>query len=84
MGVQEMTRFGMKESDFDNLARFTADIILRKKNRADDVSEFRSHFHTMEYCLNAEQTLRIAPRLFESMFAGHDRFLEFADVLRKQ
>jgi len=84
MGVQEMTRYGMKESDFDNLARFTAEVILRKKNTADDVAEFRSRFCTMEYCLNAEQTMRIAPKLLESIFSEHDRFVGFAEALRLQ
>jgi len=67
MGVQEMTRFGMKEPDFDGLARFIADVVLRKKNPAADVAEFRSHFLGMEYCLNAEQTIRLGSRIFESI-----------------
>jgi glycine/serine hydroxymethyltransferase len=83
MGVQEMTRFGMKEPDFDGLARFIADIVLRKKNVANEVAEFRSRFLSMEYCLGFEQTLRIAPRLLESIFPGHDYFLGFAEALKK-
>jgi glycine/serine hydroxymethyltransferase len=67
MGVQEMTRFGMKEPDFDNLARFIADVVLRKKNIAADVAEFRSNFLAMGYCLTAEQTIRLGSRIFESM-----------------
>jgi glycine/serine hydroxymethyltransferase len=67
MGVQEMTRFGMKESDFDRLAGFIADVVLRKKTVASDVAEFRAGFRTMQYCLTQEQTLRIAPRIFESI-----------------
>jgi glycine/serine hydroxymethyltransferase len=82
-GVQEMTRYGMKEQDFDTLARFMADIILRKKNVAKEVAEFRSRFCAMEYCLSIEQTTRLAPRLFESVFPGHDGFLNFAEALRK-
>ena len=41
MGVQEMTRFGMREADFANLARLLADVILRKKNVAEEVAEYR-------------------------------------------
>ncbi len=67
MGVQEMTRFGMKERDFDGLARFIAEVVLRKKNIASDVAEFRSNFLTMGYCLNAEQTIRLGVGIFESM-----------------
>jgi glycine/serine hydroxymethyltransferase len=84
MGVQEMTRYGMKEADFDNLARLAADIILQKKRAADEVAEFRSRFCNMEYCLNAEQTMRIAPRLLESIFSRHDRFLGFVEALKTQ
>ncbi len=82
MGVQEMTRFGMKESDFDTLARFIADIVLRQKSIANEVGEFRSRFRAMEYCLGLEQTMRIAPQLFESIFPGNEYFLSFAAALR--
>jgi glycine/serine hydroxymethyltransferase len=83
MGVQEMTRFGMKAPDFDRLAGLIADIVLRKKNVAREVEEFRSGFCTMEYCLGFEQTMHLAPRLLESIFSGHDYFLGFAETLRK-
>jgi glycine/serine hydroxymethyltransferase len=74
MGVQEMTRFGMKESDFSSLARFIADVVLRKKTVASDVAESRAHFQTMQYCLDAEQTKRLVPRIFESIFPGNKLF----------
>jgi glycine/serine hydroxymethyltransferase len=67
MGVQEMTRFGMKEPDFDRLAGFIADVILKKKTVAADVAQFRAGFRTMQYCLALEQTLRIAPKILESI-----------------
>ena len=82
MGVQEMTRFGMRETDFDTLARFVGDVIFRKRNRAQEVAEFRSRFTKMEYCLTLEQTMRIAPQLFDSIFPARDCFLKFADALR--
>jgi glycine/serine hydroxymethyltransferase len=83
MGVQEMTRFGMKEDDFAGLARLAADIILRKKDVAKEVADLRSRFLTMEYCLSGDQMIRIAPRLFESIFSGRQSFLGFADALKK-
>ena len=70
MGVQEMTRFGMRESDFDRLAGLIADVVLRKKTVASEVAEFRADFRTMRYCLTPEQTLRIAPRIFDSILPG--------------
>jgi glycine/serine hydroxymethyltransferase len=72
MGVQEMTRFGMKESDFDALAPLLADVILRKKDVSREVAEFRGRFNRMEYSLTLEQTLRIVPRLLESIFPRED------------
>ena len=83
MGVQEMTRFGMKEADFDSLARLMAEVILEKKNVANEVSEFRNRFLSMRYCLNFDQMTRIAPRLFESIFPGRHYLLGFTDALRK-
>jgi glycine/serine hydroxymethyltransferase len=84
MGVQEMTRFGMKEKDFDGLARYLADIVLRRKNVANEVADYRSHFAAMEYCLSPEQTLRIAPGLFQSIFPGQDYSQRFAEALGNQ
>jgi len=69
MGVQEMTRFGMKERDFAALAGFLATIILRKRNVGSEVAEFRARFNTMEYCLNHDQTMRLVPRLLDSIFS---------------
>jgi glycine/serine hydroxymethyltransferase len=81
MGVQEMTRFGMKEGDFGDLARYIADIILRNKTVGPEVAEFRRRFSKMEYCLSLEETMRIAPRLFESIFPDQQCFQSFASAL---
>jgi glycine/serine hydroxymethyltransferase len=83
MGVQEMTRFGMKEAEFANVARLMADIILHKKTVAKEVADYRGQFQSMQYCLTLEETLRVAPAVLESIFADHDYFLGFAQALRK-
>ncbi len=62
-GVQEMTRFGMKEKDFPELAGFMADIILRNKNVAAEVSKFRAKFLEMQYCLPEEKTVPLVKEL---------------------
>ncbi len=49
-GVQEMTRFGMTETDFGELARLMADVILRQKNVKDAVRAFRRRFLDLQYC----------------------------------
>jgi glycine/serine hydroxymethyltransferase len=83
MGVQEMTRFGMKENDFDELARNIADIVLQNRNVGAQVTEFRQRFRKMEYCLSLEESLSIAPRIFESIFPDVEYFQSFAESLRK-
>jgi aminomethyltransferase len=50
LGVQEMTRFGMGEEDFRELAGFLAGII-QGEELADVVAEFRGRFTEMLYCL---------------------------------
>jgi len=82
-GVPEMTRFGMKEADFDNLGRLMADIIIRNKNVGEEVAEYRKQFKKMHYCLDLEQTLRIAPAIIESLFPDHDYFQAVATALKE-
>ncbi|MBI4295108.1 MAG: glycine cleavage system aminomethyltransferase GcvT [Chloroflexi bacterium] len=55
MGVQEMTRFGMTELDFQELAGYMADILLRGKAIPETISKFRGKFVRMHYCLSEEQ-----------------------------
>jgi glycine/serine hydroxymethyltransferase len=55
MGVQEMTRFGMKEKDFAELAGIMADAILRRRPVKDEVTRLRSRFLKMQYCLPEEK-----------------------------
>jgi glycine/serine hydroxymethyltransferase len=83
MGVSEMTRFGMKESDFDNLARLMADIIIHNKKVGNEVAEYRRQFQKMFYCLELEETLRIAPAIFESLFPSHEYFQGVAAALNR-
>jgi glycine/serine hydroxymethyltransferase len=65
-GVQEMTRFGMREADFAELADYMAAVILEKKNIAADIARFRQRFTIMDYCLPAEKTRP----LIEKLLAG--------------
>jgi aminomethyltransferase len=55
LGVQEMTRFGMKEKDFETLAELMAEVIGKGKSRAEEISRFRSKFLEMHYCLPAAE-----------------------------
>jgi glycine/serine hydroxymethyltransferase len=63
LGVQEMTRFGMIEKDFDELAGLMADVIVRGRKAKDAVSRYRRNFLTMKFCLPPEQALPLAARI---------------------
>jgi glycine/serine hydroxymethyltransferase len=82
MGVSEMTRFGMKEADFNNLGRLMADIIIQNQNKAEEVAEYRKQFQKMYYCLSPEKTLEITPNIFESIFPNSDYFNSFSQALK--
>jgi aminomethyltransferase len=56
MGVQEMTRFGMKEKDFEELAEYMKEIIQDKKNIGKQISQFRNNFTDMAFCLPEEKS----------------------------
>jgi aminomethyltransferase len=56
MGVQEMTRFGMKERDFAELAGIMADAVLTNRPVKEEIARLRSRFLQMQYCLPADQT----------------------------
>lgn len=66
MGVQEMTRFGMKEEDFDVLSGLLADVVMKGKNVKDKVKAFRQNFLTMHYCLPIEEAVPLAARVIHS------------------
>jgi glycine/serine hydroxymethyltransferase len=56
LGVQEMTRYGMKEDDFQALANLMAEILREGVDRPaghwqDAVKKLRSRFTKMQYCL---------------------------------
>ncbi|RFT16274.1 MAG: Serine hydroxymethyltransferase [Candidatus Saccharicenans subterraneus] len=67
MGVQEMTRFGMKEKDFEVLAGLIAEVIIRNKKVGEEVSRYRRNFLEMRYCLPEKQALELAGRLLLSL-----------------
>jgi glycine/serine hydroxymethyltransferase len=66
-GVQEMTRFGMKEADFVELAEYMAAVVLREKDVSKQVSSFRQKFTKMQYCLPEEQTRPLVDVLIASL-----------------
>lgn len=67
MGVQEMTRFGMKEKDFEELAGMMADLILRDVKIGEAVSHLRSRFTQMQYCLPEEKARPLIQELLPDL-----------------
>lgn len=55
MGVSEMTRFGMKETDFQILAGLMADAIQKGSPVGDEVKTLRQAFTRMQYCFGPEE-----------------------------
>ncbi|MFQ6122250.1 MAG: glycine cleavage system aminomethyltransferase GcvT [Dehalococcoidales bacterium] len=66
-GVQEMTRFGMKEADFGELAKYMAEVILNDKDVSQQVADFRKRFLKMQYCLPEEQAKPIVDELINCL-----------------
>ncbi len=67
MGVQEMTRFGMKENDFVQLAEYISQVILKDRPIAKEVSQFRKRFTEMKYCLSVEEVAPLVSQLIGSI-----------------
>jgi aminomethyltransferase len=68
MGVQEMTRFGMKEDDFGELAELLSQVILQNRSVVREISTFRKKFTEMKYCLPLEEAAPLVKRLWESLW----------------
>ncbi len=67
MGVQEMTRFGMKEEDFGQLAEYMTEVILHGKSVAQEMIQFRKRFTEMKYCLPKTEAGSLVNGLIESI-----------------
>jgi glycine/serine hydroxymethyltransferase len=83
MGVQEMTRFGMRENDFVELAEYVAACLKNDIPVADKVTTLRARFLTMQYCLSAEEAAPLAARLFSSIFAESELVKTLSEELNK-
>ena len=76
LGVQEMTRFGMGEKDFDTLAGLMADVVIRNKRVKEEVKKFRQNFLEMKFCLPLQDALPLAAKIIKSIFP----YPHFADL----
>lgn len=57
MGVAEMTRFGMKEKDFQVLAQLIHDVIKTKTDVKNKIIEFKKQFCQMQFCFDNSPNL---------------------------
>jgi len=55
LGVSEMTRFGMGEKDFQELAGLIHDIVIESKDLKEEVKSFRSRFLEIGFCFKEKE-----------------------------
>jgi len=82
-GVQEMTRFGMVEADFDQLAGLLADAVIKNADVKPKVAAYRKGFLEMKYCLPPKEASELAAKVLESAFPTAEYAKRFADNLSK-
>lgn len=63
MGVAEMTRFGMREQDFQTLAEIMADVILHQKDVKTEIMALRGRFLEMQFCFSGDAMDGLRQRL---------------------
>lgn len=83
MGVQEMTRFGMKEEDFDELSDLVADVVIKRQKAKEEVRKLRERFLQMKFCLSPEEAHPIASRIIKSIFPYPDFAQMFLESFEK-
>ncbi|MCJ7611290.1 MAG: hypothetical protein MUP19_03430, partial [Candidatus Aminicenantes bacterium] len=83
LGVQEMTRFGMMDTDFDTVAGYIAEALIKNAPVKDEIKKFRRNFLEMKYCLPASEALPLAARVLKSAFPAPGFAEQLADNLRQ-
>jgi glycine/serine hydroxymethyltransferase len=83
LGVQEMTRFGMVEGDFDALAGYMADVVIRGKTVRDEVTKLRQGYLEMKFCLSVKEAVPLAARILRSVFPRPGFIESLAEELTK-
>jgi len=67
MGVQEMTRFGMKEKDFEELAGMVAGVLLRGEDVKAKAQALRARFLDMKYCFPEKEGKQLVAQLMHEI-----------------
>jgi glycine/serine hydroxymethyltransferase len=83
LGVQEMTRFGMREKDFETLAGYLAEVIIRNRNVREEVRAWRRDFLEMKFCLPLEEAVPLAAKILRSVFPRPGLIDRLAEALQR-
>lgn len=67
LGVSEMTRYGMEEADFQELASLMADLINRDSDVKEKIRSFRGRFLDMQYCFRESEFQDVSESLVSSL-----------------
>ena len=65
LGVAEMTRFGMQEEDFRELAELMRDVILRNSRVVARVKKLRERFRELRFCFRQEEFCDLMQQLHQ-------------------
>ena len=84
IGVQEMTRFGMEEKDFDILAGYLAEVVIRNKKVQEEVRKLRRNYLEMKFCLPLEEALPLAAGILKSIFPRPGLVERLVEELRQK
>lgn len=63
MGVSEMTRFGMEEADFRELAVLVHEIVAKDVRAVEKVKALRARFQELQFCFREEHSAEVWNRL---------------------
>jgi len=63
MGVSEMTRFGMEEADFRELAVLVHEIVANDVRAVEKVKALRARFQELQFCFREEHSAEVWNRL---------------------
>jgi glycine/serine hydroxymethyltransferase len=50
-----MTRFGIKEADFQELAQLIRDALIERRSVKEEVASYRKRFLEMKYCFSGKE-----------------------------
>ncbi len=57
MGVAEMTRYGMKEEQFQKIAQLICDVVTEDRSVKDPVSKLKNNFSDLKFCFDKSPEL---------------------------